>query len=43
VPGFFILLNLIGLSTYPLLYDKILLVVSIAFIGVTIWYAWNLA
>jgi hypothetical protein len=41
VAGFFILFNLVGLPTYPSLYDKFLLVVSIAFNGVTIWYAWN--
>jgi hypothetical protein len=41
VAGFFILLNLVGLPTYPSLYDKFLLVVSIVFNGVTIWYAWH--
>lgn len=40
VAGFFILFNLIGLPTYPSLYDKFLLVVSMVFNGVTIWYAW---
>jgi hypothetical protein len=39
--GFFILFNLVGLPTYPSLYDKFLLVVSMVFNGVTIWYAWN--
>ena len=39
--GFFILFNLLGLPTYPSLYDKFLLVVSMVFNGVTIWYAWN--
>jgi len=29
------------LPTYPSLYDKFLLVVSMVFNGVTIWYAWN--
>jgi hypothetical protein len=43
VAGFFILFNLIGLPTYPSLYDKFLLVVSMVFNGVTIWYAWNWA
>lgn len=41
VAGFFILFNLFSLSTYPSLYDKFLLVVSMLFNGVTIWYAWN--
>ncbi|HVN54407.1 MAG TPA: hypothetical protein VMT46_08760 [Anaerolineaceae bacterium] len=39
--GFFILFNLVGLPTYPSLYDKFLLLVSMAFNGMTIWYAWN--
>ena len=43
VAGFFILFNLIGLPTYPSLYDKLLLVVSLGFNGVTIWVAWNWA
>jgi hypothetical protein len=41
--GFFILFNLVGLPGYPSLYDKFLLVVSMVFNGVTIWYAWNWA
>jgi hypothetical protein len=41
VAGFFILFNLVGLPTYPSLYDKFLLVVSMGFNGVTIWYAWK--
>ncbi|MFZ5821446.1 MAG: hypothetical protein ACOYYJ_16235 [Chloroflexota bacterium] len=41
--GFFILFNLVGLPTYPSLYDKFLLVVSMVFNGVTIWYAWHWA
>ncbi len=43
VAGFFILFNLVGLPTYPSLYDKFLLVVSMVFNGVTIWYAWHWA
>ncbi|MBN1370651.1 MAG: hypothetical protein JW987_01730 [Anaerolineaceae bacterium] len=43
VAVFFILFNLIGLPTYPSLYDKFLLVVSMVFNGITIWYAWNWA
>jgi hypothetical protein len=38
---FFILFNLLGLPTYPSLYDKFLLAVSIIFNGVTVWYAWT--
>ncbi len=41
VAGFFILFNLVGLPTYPSLYDKFLLLVSMVFNGVTIWYAWH--
>jgi len=43
VTGFFLLFNLAGLPTYPSLYDKFLLLVSMVFNGVTIWYAWNWA
>ena len=43
VTGFFLLFNLVGLPTYPSLYDKFLLLVSMVFNGVTIWYAWNWA
>jgi hypothetical protein len=38
---FFLLFNLVGLPSYPSLYDKFLLAVSIFFNGVTVWYAWN--
>jgi len=41
VAAFFFLFNLVGLPTYPSLYDKFLLVVSMGFNGITIWYAWN--
>ncbi len=39
--GFFFLFNLIGLPTYPSLYDKFLLIISMVFNAVTVWYAWN--
>ena len=39
--GFFFLFNLVGMRTYPSAYDKFLLVVSLVFNLVTIWYAWN--
>ncbi len=38
---FFFLFNLVGLPTYPSLYDKFLLAVSMVFNVVTAWYAWN--
>src|SRR5262245_43474991 len=38
---FFIIFNLIGLPTYPSAYDKFLIVVSLVFNAVTVWYAWN--
>jgi hypothetical protein len=41
VAVFFFLFILVGLPTYPSLYDKFLLVVSMGFNLVTIWYAWN--
>ena len=41
VAAFFFLFNLVGLPTYPSLYDKFLLAVSMGFNLVTIWYAWN--
>ena len=41
VAAFFFLFNLVGLPTYPSLYDKFLLAVSMGFNVITIWYAWN--
>ena len=41
VAVFFLLFNLVGLPTYPSLYDKFLLAISMIFNGLTIWYAWN--
>ena len=41
VAALFFLFNLVGLPTYPSLYDKFLLAVSLVFNGVTIWYAWK--
>lgn len=38
---FFFLFSLVGLPTYPSLYDKFLLVVSMVFNVATIGYAWN--
>ena len=33
--------NLIGLPTYPSAYDKFLIVVSLLFNALTVWYAWK--
>ena len=41
VAAFFFLFNLVGFPTYPPLFDKFLLAVSMGFNVVTIWYAWN--
>ena len=36
-----IVFNLSSLNTYPSTYDKFLLIVSMGFNLLTIWYAWN--
>ena len=41
VAVFFFLFNLLGLPTYPSLYDKFLLAASLVFNGITVWYAWK--
>jgi hypothetical protein len=33
--------NLIGLPTYPSAYDKFLIIVSLVFNALTVWYAWK--
>ena len=38
---FFFLFNLVGLRTYPSAYDKFLLIVSMGFNVMTVWYAWT--
>ncbi len=38
---FFFLFNLVGLPTYPGWYDRFLLVVSLGFNVMTVWYAWK--
>jgi hypothetical protein len=38
---FLFIFNLVGLPTYPSAYDKFLLIVSLAFNVLTVWYAWN--
>jgi hypothetical protein len=37
----FFVINVIGLPTYPSLYDKFLNVVGLVFNILTIWYAWR--
>jgi hypothetical protein len=37
----FFLVNAVGLPTYPSLYDKFLLAVSLVFNGLTVYYAWT--
>jgi hypothetical protein len=39
----FLLFNLVSLPTYPSAYDRFLLLVSLIFNGVTVWFAWNWA
>ena len=33
--------NVVGLPTYPSLYDKFLIVVGLVFNALTVWYAWR--
>ena len=35
------LFNLVGLPTYAGAYDKFLIIVSLVFNGLTVWYAWR--
>ena len=41
VAVFFLIFNLIGLPTYPSTYDKFLILVSLVFNALTVWYAWH--
>jgi hypothetical protein len=41
VAVFWFIINLIGVPTYPSAYDKFLLIVSMGFNVITIWYTWN--
>jgi hypothetical protein len=34
--------NLVGLPTYPSIYDKFLIAVGLAFNVLTVWFAWHL-
>jgi hypothetical protein len=38
---FFFIFNTIGLPTYPSLYDQFLILVSLGFNVLTVWYAWK--
>jgi hypothetical protein len=38
---FFFVYNLNGLRMYPSAYDKFLLIVSLGFNALTVWYAWK--
>jgi len=38
---FFFVFNLIGLPTYPSLYDQFLIIVGLGFNILTVWYAWK--
>ena len=38
---FFVVLNLIGLPTYPWGYDKFLIIVGLVFNVLIVWYAWK--
>jgi hypothetical protein len=41
LPIVFFAFNLIGLPTYPSAYDKFLIIVSLVFNVLTVWYAWK--
>lgn len=41
--AFFFLFNIIGLPTYPSMYDKFLILVGLGMNALTIWQAWNWA
>jgi hypothetical protein len=38
---FFFVFNLIGLPTYPSIYDQFLIIVGLIFNLLTVWYAWK--
>ena len=41
VAVFFFLFNIVGLPTYPGMYDKFLIAVSLVFNVMTVWLAWQ--
>ena len=38
--GFLFIFNLVGVRTYPGIYDRFLIVVGLGFNALTVWYAW---
>ena len=38
---FFFAFNLVGLPTYPSIYDQFLIIVGLVFNVLTVWYAWK--
>ena len=38
---FLFLFNIVGLPTYPSIYDQFLIVVGLVFNALTVWYAWR--
>ena len=41
LPIFFFVFNLIGLPTYPSVYDQFLILVGLIFNALTVWVAWK--
>ncbi len=38
--GFLFVFNLVGVRTYPGIYDRFLIIVGLGFNALTVWYAW---
>ena len=41
VPIIIFIFNLLGVSTYPGVYDKFLIIVGLGINALTVWYAWK--
>lgn len=41
IAAFYFLFNLVGLRTYPGAYDRFLLIISLGFNIMTVWFAWS--
>ncbi len=41
VPIIIFIFNLLGVSTYPGIYDKFLIIVGLGINALTVWYAWE--
>ena len=39
--GFLFVFNLVGVRSYPGIYDRFLIIIGLGFNALTIWYAWN--